>query len=157
MWPQKWNASAVPGLTSAEIAPPPARTARNREVRARKPRRDVDAARLSPIGRTSGKYGLRDRSLRCGDDSLELAVAVERAFGANLSFAVDRDRVRAPGNTQAPPEIRVANLVENSNAQMRARAEGVDDGHQRLTEPARLRREDGEGQLRVSILRDVDT
>src|SRR3954466_13713111 len=103
MWPQKWNASASPGFTRAVTAPPPAISARSRDVRARKPRRDVDAASPSPMMRTSGS----DCALRRRDDPLELSVAVERPLRAHPAVAIQRDRVRTARDAQALPHLGV--------------------------------------------------
>src|SRR5580765_4386950 len=104
MWPQKWNASASPGLTNAATAPPPARSASSRDVRARKPRRDVDSARPSPKAPASGSRG---------NNRLELTVGVERPFRPYLSERVDDHRIRATGNIEAAPDVRIAHLVED--------------------------------------------
>src|SRR4051794_7885277 len=99
MWPQKWNASASPGLISAPTAPAPAVRASSRETRARKPRRDVDAASPSVRDASSGTC-VRESPLRRRQDALELAVGVERALRAHGSARVEGDRERAPGDPQ---------------------------------------------------------
>src|SRR5512142_1069932 len=104
MWPQRWYASASPGFTSAATALPPATSASSRDVRARKPRRDVDTASPSPIAPASGSRG---------NDRLELAVSVERSLRPHCTDLVDDDGVRAAGNVEAPPDVCVAHLVED--------------------------------------------
>src|SRR4051812_26449181 len=104
MWPQKWKASASPGFTRAATAPPPATRASRRDVRARKPRREVDSARLSPNVPASGGRG---------NDRLQLTVCVERPLSAHLAAWVDDDRIRAAGDIQPAPDVGVAHLVED--------------------------------------------
>src|SRR6185437_4823019 len=108
MWPQKWNASASPGLTRAAIAPPPAIRPSTRDARARNPLRDVDAARLSPICRSSGRCGSCDRALCGRDDPLELPVTIERALGVDTAVAVERNCVRTTRDAEPLPDIGVA-------------------------------------------------
>src|SRR3954469_11670042 len=97
MWPQKWKASASPGFTSAPTAPAPAASVSSRETRARKPRREVDAASSSTSAVGSGMC-LGDPALRRGEDALQLAPGVERALGVNRAVPVERDREGAAGD-----------------------------------------------------------
>src|SRR3954451_24018004 len=102
MRPQKWKASASPGLVSAPTAPAPAVSASSLETRARKPRRDVEAASSSVSDASSGT-GVREPPFRRGQDALQLAVGVERALRAHRAAAVERDRERATGNRELAP------------------------------------------------------
>src|SRR5215467_5287269 len=141
MWPQKWNASASPGLTRAATALPPAASASRREVRARKPRRDVVSARLSARPPGSG---------RRGNNRFELAVSVERALRPDLSAFVDDHGIRAAGNVQPTPDVGVADLVEDEKRNRRLLRERGERRLQRPAQPAPLGREDGERHPRVA-------
>src|SRR5919198_4380683 len=121
MWPQKWNASASPGSTSAPTAPAPAARVSMRETRARKPRRDVDVARPSAIAARSGT-SFRQPSLGGGDDALELPVRVERPLRMHGAVAVDRDGERAAGDLQRVPDVGVPHLVEHLDREERVSA-----------------------------------
>src|SRR5215217_8844462 len=138
MWPQKWNASASPGLTSAPTPPAPATNASRRDVRARNPRRDVDDARSSAIDATSG---IREGAL-CGcEDALELAVAVERPFRADVPVTVERDSVRTAWNTELAPDVGVARFVELGERQERIAAKRREHRLQGLAQTTAVRGE----------------
>src|SRR6476619_6010684 len=139
MWPQKWKASASPGLTSAATAPPPATSASKRDVRARKPRREVDSARLSPTAPASGSLG---------NNRLELTVGVERPFRPHLSEAIDDHRIGAARDIEAAPDVSVAYLIEDEEFDGRVPSEGSEGRLQRSAQAAALGREDGERQRR---------
>src|SRR5580765_4321562 len=147
MWPQKWNASASPGLTSAATAPPPARRASSREVRARKPRRDVESARLSPMTPASGSRG---------NNRLELTVGIERAFRPYLSERVYDHRIRAAGNIEAAPDVGVAHLVEDEERNSRIPSERGERRLQSSAHPAAFGREDGERHPRLRAASELD-
>src|SRR3954451_13689563 len=140
MWPQKWKASASPGFTSAATAPPPATRASRRDVRARKPRGEVDSARLSPKGPASGSRG---------NDRLQLTVCVECPLRPHFAAWVDHDRIRAAGDIEAAPDVGVAHLVEDQERDGRILPECSERRLQRSAQPAALGREDPEGQLRI--------
>src|SRR5256885_10274445 len=146
MCPQKWNASASPGLTSAETASAPAASASIRETRARKPRRDVDAASSSVSAATSGMDRLDSVALGGREDPLELAVAVERSFRTDMAVAVECDRIGTPGDVEGSPHVRLPNLVDFGDRDERIPAERRDDRLERPTEPTPVRREDRQRQ-----------
>src|SRR3954451_9930492 len=144
MWPQKWNASASPGLTRAVTAVPPAASASNRDARARKPRREVDLASPSASGVMSG-MGVH-APLRRREDSLELSVAVERPLRPHASARVERNGVRAAGNPELAPHSGIVDLVEFGHVHEGVAAERGDDRLQRAAEAAALRGEDRKRQ-----------
>src|SRR5437868_7686064 len=147
MWPQKWWASASPGFTSAARAPTPATSVSRRDVRARKPRREVDSARLSPMTPASGS---------CGNNRLELTVGVERPLRPHLSERVDDHRIGAAGNIEAAPDVGVADLVEDEDRDGRIPSERGERRLQRSAQPAALGREDSEHHPRLVRAPELD-
>src|SRR3954466_873536 len=133
MWPQKWKASASPRPASAATAPPLATSASKREVRSRKPRREVDSARLSPMSPASGSRG---------NNRLELAVSVERPFRPHLADRVYDHCVRAAGNIEATPDVGVAHFVEDEERDGGVPPDRGERGLQRSAQPAPVGRED---------------
>src|SRR4051812_5273171 len=132
MWPQKWKASASPGLTALATTPPAVPTTSARPTRASRPRRDVRAARpsanaprsvhpprlLAPLlarrAPTSGMRRLQRTALRGGKHALELRQAVERPLGQHdAGERVERGGVRAAGHPRRGPGVGVAMLVED--------------------------------------------
>src|SRR5436305_14191198 len=95
MCPQKWYALASCAFNAAATAPPPLVARRSRPARAKKPRREV-AARI--------RSGSKDR--------LELRQRVERPLRADGGVGAEHDGVRAAGNTQCAPDVRIRVLVE---------------------------------------------
>src|SRR5947207_11450884 len=143
MCPQKWKASASPGLTRARTAPAPAASASIRDARARSPRRDVDVASPSAGAPPSGMY-VRKLPFSRRDDALQLTVRVESALGTYGAVAVEHHRERAARDVQRAPHVRVLHLVEDLDRDERIAGERRDDRLQALTEPAGVGREDGE-------------
>src|SRR3954454_10645964 len=122
MCPQKWKASASPGLVSAPTAPAPAVSASSLETRARNPRREVEAASSSVSDASSG-MGVREPPFRGGQDALQLAVGVERALRAHGAAGVEGDRERASRNPELPPQLSVAHLIEDLDCDERVALE----------------------------------
>src|SRR3954451_7324623 len=99
MWPQKWYASASPGLISEPAVRAPATVMRPPATRERKPRRDSGTQRPpAPLGRR--QHGL------------ELRARVERPLGEHRPVAAQRDRERAAGDVGQRPGAGVLDLVE---------------------------------------------
>src|SRR4051812_6993685 len=108
MWPQKWKASASPGLTSFATVVAAVAASSASPARASSPRRDVRAASCSSMG------GLERAPLGGADDALELAEAVEGALRQHDPVArIQRDRVRRARHVGGRPGVGVAMLVED--------------------------------------------
>src|ERR1700704_957476 len=104
MWPQKWKASASPGLIALATTPPAAPATIARPTRASRPRRDVRAARPSVQLPTSGMRRLQRAALGRGQDALQLGEPVERALGQrDAGQRVESDGVRAAGRARLRP------------------------------------------------------
>src|SRR6185312_10915951 len=104
MCPQKWNASASPGLISEAAVGAPAAASTAPPTRARKPRREVSAASRSDS--RSATDGL-PAALGGREDRLELCGGVERALGEDRPLAVDHDGVGAAGDVGRRPDLGV--------------------------------------------------
>src|ERR1051325_4665868 len=148
MCPQKWNASASPGRTSARTAVPPAASVRTRDTRARNPRRDVEVARPSAEAVTSGMR-LCEASLRGRDDALELPVRVERPLRVHRARAVERDRERTTRDPERLPDVGVLPLVEDLDRAVRLVAKRGDARSKLRAQPTPGRGEDREPQRHV--------
>src|SRR3954470_1873425 len=101
MWPQKWNASACCARIAPSTKPPPVRPSSSRPVRARKPRREVAPATAS-----------LSTHRRRAEQRLELVERVECALREHLAVRREHDRVRAAGDGERLPGLRVVVLVE---------------------------------------------
>src|SRR4051794_18149582 len=112
MCPQKWKASASPGLISEAAVGAPAAPSTAAPTRARKPRRDVPAARRSE-SRSSATDGL-PAALGGGEHGLELRRRVEGPLREHGALAVDDDSVWAPGHVRGRPCRGVLLLVERA-------------------------------------------
>src|SRR4051812_48612167 len=100
MCPQKWNASASPGLISDAAVGAPAAASTAPPTRARKPRREVsDASRSESRSATDGLAA----ALRGGEHGLELRGGVERPLGEHGPLAVDHHGVGAAGDVGGRP------------------------------------------------------
>src|SRR3954469_3955276 len=121
MWPQKWKASASPGLTTLDTALAAVAANSASPTRASRPRGDVRAARSSSMDR------LERAPLGRADDALELGEPVERPLGQHDPVArVQGDRVRRAGHAGDSPGLRVTVLVEDLDGQPRLAAEQLD-------------------------------
>src|SRR4051795_9969330 len=108
MWPQKWKASASPGLTTLDTALAAVAANSASPTLASSPRREVRAASSSSMDR------LERALLGRADHALELAEPVERALGQDDAVPrVQRDRVGRPGHARGRPRVGVAVLVED--------------------------------------------
>src|SRR5215210_8927895 len=134
MWPQKWKASASPGLTE----PPAAAATSAPPSRARKPRREVARATAWLSS------GMSLPPLGCRQNRLQLAEAVERALRADGAVQGECDRVRAPRNGELLPRVAVASLVEDLDGNERVAVERRDCRLERAAQAATLGREDGQ-------------
>src|SRR4051812_11244040 len=121
MWPQKWWASASPGLIARPTRPTAEPATIALPTRASRPRRDVRAARSSvsapsPRRPPSATDRLAHPPLGRRQDGFELAEPVERALGEDRPVAgVEGDGVRGAGDVGEAPEMRVADLVERGD------------------------------------------
>src|SRR3954468_18799230 len=108
MCPQKWKASASPGLTSRAAAPAAVAANRASPTRASRPRREVRAASDSSMDR------LQRPLLGGADDALELGEPVERALGEDDPVArVERHGIGRSRHGGDGPGVGVALLVED--------------------------------------------
>src|SRR4051812_1188267 len=103
MWPQKWKASASPGLTMSLTAAAAPADSSAPPTRASSPRREVRAAiaslQPSPMQQLQRVPRLPGAALGRGDDRLQLAQPVEGALRQDGPVdGIERDRVRAPGD-----------------------------------------------------------
>src|SRR3954451_8314572 len=144
MWPQKWNAAASVGATSAPTVRTPAATISASPARARKPRRELPAARRSTASPVRSGTGARHPALRSGEDRLELATRVERALGQDRPVGAERDGVRATRHVGGAPRAGLARLVERTQDDVRMEREALDRGRERAAHPAALGGEDRE-------------
>src|SRR3954469_5822703 len=144
MWPQKWNASASVGATSEPTVRTPAATISASPARARKPRRELPAARRSTASAVRSATPPGHPPLRRGQDRLELAGRVERALGQDRPVGAERDRVRAARHVGGGPRAGLPRLVERAQDDARMKREALDRGLERAAHPAALRGEDGE-------------
>src|SRR4051812_6782686 len=108
MWPQKWKASASPGLTTLETALAAVGANSASPTRASSRRREVRAASASSMDR------LQRALLGRADHALELAEPVERALGQDDAVPrVQGDGVRRSGHARGRPRVGVPVLVED--------------------------------------------
>src|SRR3954454_10287742 len=120
MCPQKWYASASPGLIALATMPPAVPATSTRPTRASRPGREVRAARLSAKAPTSGMGRLERAALGRREHALELGQAVERPLGQRMAGQrVPRDGVGAAGRAGGRPRVGVASLVEDLHGQPR--------------------------------------
>src|SRR5436305_11885567 len=101
MWPQKWKASACCARIAPSTKPPPVRLSSRRPVRARKPRREVAPATAS-----------LSTHRRRAKQRFELVERVEGSLREHLAVGRKHDRVRAAGDRERLPGLRVVVLVE---------------------------------------------
>src|SRR3712207_6504442 len=119
MCPQKWKASASPGLTSPPTVRAPARANTAPLTRARKPRREESGTgRAAPLGG--------------GEDRLELPRGVEGALGQDGAVGVEGDGERAAGGFGQRPRVGVADLVEGAHHDPRVALERAHGWCERL-------------------------
>src|SRR5918997_1020285 len=109
MCPQKWYASASPGLISEPAVCAPASAITPAPTRERKPRRDVLAASVSESRSGTERT---PPPLRGGQDGLQLRARVERALGQHGAVVADRHRERAARHVGQRPRVGVFLLVE---------------------------------------------
>src|SRR3954447_23018724 len=102
MCPQKWNASASPGLISEAAVGAPAAASTAPPTRARKPRREVSDASRSES--RSATHGL-PATLGGSEHGVELGGGVERALGEHRPLAVDHRGVGAAGDVGGRPDL----------------------------------------------------
>src|SRR3954454_24761909 len=139
MWPQKWKASASPGLIALATTPPAAPATIARPTRASRPRRDVRAARPSAHTPTSGMRRLQRAALGRREHALELGQAVEGALGQrDAGQRVERHRVRAAGHAGLGRGGGVALLVEYLDGEPSLAGQQLDRGRDGVAERAAL-------------------
>src|SRR5215218_3217058 len=127
MWPQKWYASASPGLISEPAVRAPATVISPPATRERKPRREL------PSGTQRSPPPLGGRQ-----HGLELRARVERPLGEHGPVAAERDRERTAGDVGHRPRAGVLDLVEAPHGDPRVAREGVDDRFEPLADAAPL-------------------
>src|SRR5689334_1071707 len=111
MCPQKWNASASPGLISEAAVGAPAAASTAPPTRARNPRRDVSDASRSESRSATDRL---PAALGGGEHGLELRGGVERALGQHGALPVHDDPVRAARHVRGGPGLGVLLLVERA-------------------------------------------
>src|SRR5215211_5165266 len=129
MWPQKWNASDSPGsirvptvraAVSAISAPP---------TRARKPRRELLRASESVSRSRCSGTALGGRQ-----HALELGEAVERSLRQHGAGVIEGHGEGAARDRQAPPDLRLGDLVEGRDRHPRVIANALDRRCERLAD-----------------------
>src|SRR4051812_1084281 len=147
MCPQKWYASASPGLMRLPAVSAPASAITPTPTRERKPRRDVEPAR--PSAARPIRSGMRRPAPPLGgrEHALELGARVERALGEDGPVGADGARERAAGNVGERPHVGVLDLVEPPQLDERMPPERVDRGRERMADVAAVGREHGERDL----------
>src|SRR4051794_29949973 len=139
MWPQKWKASASPGLTTLDTALAAVAANSASPTLASSPRREVRAASSSSMDR------LQRAALGRADHALELGEPVERPLGQDDPVAwIEGDRVGGPRDARGGPRVGLALLVEDLDGQPRLGAEQLDRRRDGGAQGAALRGEDRE-------------
>src|SRR5436190_16839057 len=142
MCPQKWYASASPGLTSDAVACAPASAITPAPTRERNPRREVPVASASTASPARLGTDRPTAPLGRGEYGLELRARVEGPLREHRAVGTDGDRERAAGDVGERPRVGVGDLVEAAQLDHRVARERRDRRLEGLADVTALGRED---------------